>query len=285
MSKIDVVRTMQVFIEDNLYKKITLNDLSLITNYSPWHCYRLFTETIGMSVGQYIRKYKLSKSALELRDDNVKIIDIAYKYGFDNVDGYQRAFNKEFNINPYEYSKNPKPIYLFTPYKKYEERKYEMKELQTVFITKIVKPRRKVIIKRGIKANHYFDYCEEVGCDVWGLLTSIPSISGEPVCLWLPKTYVIPNTSTYVQGVEVDLNYDGKIPEGFEIIELPEATYLMFNGAPFKEEDYGKAIENVWKAIEEYNPNVLGLSWDDENPRIQLEPIGDRGYIELKAVK
>lgn len=26
-------------------------------------------------------------------------------------------------------------------------------------------------------------------------------------------------------------------------------------------------------------------SWDDSNPRIQLEPRGNRGYIELKAVK
>ena len=36
--------------------------------------------------------------------------------GFKSVDGYQRAFQKEFNCNPYEYSKNPIPIYLFNPY-------------------------------------------------------------------------------------------------------------------------------------------------------------------------
>ncbi|MDY2656004.1 MAG: GyrI-like domain-containing protein, partial [Candidatus Limiplasma sp.] len=32
----------------------------------------------------------------------------------------------------------------------------------------------------------YFPYCEEVGCDVWGMLLSMDSLCGEPVCLWLP---------------------------------------------------------------------------------------------------
>ena len=34
-----------------------------------------------------------------------------------------------------------------------------------------------------------------------------------------------------------------------------------------------------------YDPAVIGLKWDNDNPRIQLEPIGTRGYIELRAVK
>ena len=29
---------------------------------------------------------------------------------------------------------------------------------------------------------------------------------------------------------------------------------------------------------------VIGYSWDETNPRIQLEPRGERGYIELKAI-
>ena len=59
----------------------------------------------------------------------------------------------------------------------------------------------------------------------------------------------------------------------------------MFQGEPFEEEDYCQAITNVQQAMEKYDPSVLGLSWDKENPRIQLEPIGKRGYIELLAVK
>lgn len=60
---------------------------------------------------------------------------------------------------------------------------------------------------------------------------------------------------------------------------------MMFQGEPFEEEDFEEAIEQVRNAIDKYNPNVVGYSWDDESPRIQLEPIGSRGYIELVPIK
>ena len=88
-----------------------------------------------------------------------------------------------------------------------------------------------------------------------------------------------------MQGVEVASDYSGEIPEGFDVIELPKCKYMMFQGEPFEEENFGEAIEAVWGAIKKYNPEVIGFAWDEENPRIQLEPIGTRGYIELLAVK
>ena len=110
------------------------------------------------------------------------------------------------------------------------------------------------------------------------------SLCGEPVCLWLPEKYVKPGTSTYVQGVEAELDYSGEIPAGFDVIELPAATYLMFQGEPFKEEDYCDAIYALQQAEGNYDPKLIGYSWDSENPRIQLEPRGERGYIELMSV-
>ena len=159
-----------------------------------------------------------------------------------------------------------------------------METVRNVFIQVVDKPERSVIIKRGQKAADYFAYCEEVGCEVWGLLKSIPALEGEPVCLWLPKAYQKPGTSEYVQGVEVAADDKGIVPEGFELITLPAAKYMMFQGEPFAEEDYCQAIEDVQRSMAKYDPSVLGLKWDERQPRIQLEPIGQRGYIELKAV-
>lgn len=67
------------------------------------------------------------------------------------------------------------------------------------------------IIKRGKCAEDYFPYCNEVSCDVWGILMSMKSLCGEPVSMWLPPKYKEPNTSTYVQGVEVETDYMGMI--------------------------------------------------------------------------
>ena len=285
---IEAVQRMQDYIEANLDNNITTADLASVSRYSPWYSYRLFVDLLHMTPAVYIRRLRLSKSALRLRDEKVKIIDVALDSGFESVDGYQRAFYKEFGCNPYEYSIRPTPIYLFKPYGiKYANRKESktMSEVKNVFVQVIEKPERKVIIKRGKEATEYFKYCEEVGCDVWGLLCSMKSISGEPVCLWLPKKHIIAGTSEYVQGVEVAADYSGEIPEGFDMIELPKCKYLMFQGEPFEEENFEEAIKEICVAIEKYNPSSIGYTWDKANPRIQLEPIGARGYIELHPIK
>ena len=285
---IEAVQRMQDYIGSNLYEDISMADLARASMYSPWYSYRLFVQLLHMTPAVYIRRRRLSESALRLRDESARIIDIALDAGYDSVDGYQRAFYREFGCNPYEYSVNPTPICLFKPYGvKYarKERDAMMKEVKTVFVRMVEKPARKVIIKRGREAKDYWKYCEEVGCDVWGVLSSIKSISGEPVCLWLPDRLILPGTSEYVQGVEVSRDYAGEVPEGFEIIELPECEYMMFQGEPFEEADFGEAIEQVWDAIKKYQPQQAGYCWDDTNPCIQLEPIGSRGYLELHPVK
>lgn len=286
--QIEAVQRMQDYIEEHICETITLVDLARAALFSPWYSHRLFVRWTGLAPSEYIRRLRLSKSALKLRDETCRIADIAFEMGFGSVDGYQRAFYREFGCNPREYANRPVPLYLFTPYGvkyKTKEKENRMKEVKNVFIQLTERPVRKVVLKRGKKAAEYFSYCEEVGCDVWGLLTSIRSISGEPVCLWLPDSMIRPGTSEYVQGVEVACDYDGAVPEGFEVIDLPPAKYLMFQGEPFEEADYGEAICEVQEAIKKYDPSGIGLAWDTSNPRIQLEPRGARGYIELLAVK
>lgn len=283
------VQRMQEYIEAHLDEEITMADLARVSFFSPWHSYRLFRQYMNLTPIEYIRRLRLSKSAMRLKQEHCRVIDVAYDLGFGSVDGYQRAFFREFGCNPGEYAKDPVPIALFIPYgvkfKELRKESFTMENLQNVFVQLQKKAKRKVLIKRGIKADDYFAYCEEVGCDVWGLLTSMDSLCGEPVCLWLPEAYKKPNTSTYVQGVEVAADYDGIIPEGFDVITLPPAEYLVFQGEPFLEENYSEAILAVKYAMDKYDPRIIGYEWDDLNPRIQLEPRGERGYIELRAVK
>lgn len=281
------VQRMQDYIEGHLEETIGLSDLAGVSFFSPWHSHRLFQEYTGLTPANYIRRLRLAKAALKLKNENIHIIDVAFDLGFGSVDGFTRAFYREFGMCPSSYAANPVPITLFVPYgAKFRALRKEVTTMKTsnIFIQTIHKPARKVLCKRGKTAEDYFCYCEEVGCDVWGMLLSMDSISGEPVSLWLPQQYKKAGTSTYVQGVEVSVSYDGVIPEGFDFLDLPEADYLMFQGEPFAEEDYCEAISAVEQAMNSYDPAVIGYAWDDSNPRIQLEPRGSRGYIELRAV-
>ena len=283
------VQRMQDYIEESLDSEITLAGLAKVSLFSPWYSYRIFKEYTSLTPADYVRRLRLSRSAMRLKNGGCHITDAAFELGFGSVDGYIRAFSREFGTTPGEYAKNPVPIALFVPYgakfRALRKDRTDMSNIKNVFIQIIRKPARKVIIKRGVKAAEYFAYCEEVGCDVWGTLLSMDSLCGEPVCLWLPERLRTPGTSEYVQGVEVADDYTGNIPQGFDIIELPAAEYLMFQGEPFAEEDYCEAIFAVQQAAERYQPAVIGYRRDAENPRIQLEPRGERGYIELLPVK
>ena len=228
------VQRMQDYIEKNKTEEISLSDLARASLFSPWYAYRLFRDCLSLTPTEYIRKYRLTQAAKQLRGGEVKVIDAAYDAGFTNVDTFTRAFYREFGLNPSDYMKNPVPVPFFIPYgAKYRELRKEnidVSNIQPIFIQVIHKPERLCIIKRGLHAEDYFPYCEEVSCDVWGVLMSMKSLCGEPVSMWLPEKYKKPNTSTYVQGVEVETDYMGMIPEGFDTIHLPEAEYLMFQG-------------------------------------------------------
>lgn len=205
--QIEAVQRMQDYIEHHICETVTLADLTKASLFSPWYAHRLFTQFTGKTPADYIRQLRLAKSALKLRDETCKITEIALECGFGSVDGYQRAFQHEFGCNPKEYARKPVPLYFFRPYgvkfQKYERSNEAMEKVKSIFIQVIEKPNRKVIIKRGMKARDYWAYCEEIGCDVWGMLTSIKSISGEPVCLWLPQSYIKVGTSEYMMAKRI----------------------------------------------------------------------------------
>ena len=98
------VQRMQDYIEAHLYDEITLAGLAEASMYSPWYSRRLFLKWTKQTPADYIRRLRLSKSALQLRDEKCRVIDVAMKLGYGSVDGYQRAFYKEFGCNPKEYA-------------------------------------------------------------------------------------------------------------------------------------------------------------------------------------
>lgn len=150
------VQRMQDYIEAHIDEEITMAELSRTALFSPWYSYRIFKAQTGLTPADYIRRLRLSRSALKLKNEARKIADIAFEMGFGSVDGYQRAFLREFGCNPKEYAKNTVPITLFVPYgvKFRELRKEEstMENVRNVFVQQIHKPARKVIIRRGRKA-------------------------------------------------------------------------------------------------------------------------------------
>jgi AraC-like DNA-binding protein len=291
--QVNAVEQMQSYIEAHLNEPITLHMLADAAGYSPWHAARLFKTLTGKSPFDYIRAVRLSRAAVRLREEGVKIVDVAFDFVFDSHEGFTRAFSKQFGVTPQRYSKNRPPIQLFIPnhvrevYLALQKGEFKMSEsAKTIFVQVVDRPARKMILKRGINAADYYAYCEEVGCEVWDVLTGIQQALNEPVGMWLPENLRTPGTSRYVQGVELPLDYAGPVPEGFEIIALPPCKMMIFQGQPYDDAHFEEAIGSVWESIKNYKPETYGFRWADEDgPRFQLAPQGYRGYIEGRPVR
>lgn len=291
-----VVQKVQNYIEQNLLESITLKQLADEAGYSPWHFARVFKKVTGKTPYEYIRSRRLTQAALNLRDDNKKVIDVALDFVFDSHEGFTRAFSKEFGIAPGKYKAKTPPIRLFLPERAYDsyrithnirsvqERKDNM--AKSIFVQVIERPKRKCMIKRGREATEYWKYCEEVGCDIWNVLCSVKEAIYEPIGMWLPDHLITKNTSKYVQGVELPLDYHNEVPEGYELIDLPPCTIMVFQSEPYHDDDFQDEIGEVWGHIDKFNPEIYGYQWaPEEAPRFQLAPMGYRGYIEARPVK
>ena len=89
-----------VYIEEHLTSEIDLERLGQIACCSAYHYQRMFTYMAGVSLAGYIRRRKMSLAAVDLQDQDVKIIDIAEKYGYSSPTAFNRAFQSIHGIAP-----------------------------------------------------------------------------------------------------------------------------------------------------------------------------------------
>lgn len=75
------VQRMQEYIEEHLEEDITLANLSEVSLFSSWHSYRLFKNYLEMTPAEYIRRLRLSHSAMRLKKEQCLVIDAAYDGG------------------------------------------------------------------------------------------------------------------------------------------------------------------------------------------------------------
>ena len=293
--KIEAVQRMQDCIEKHIAEPITLCMIARAAGYSPWHSARIFKELTGRTPFDYIRSIRLSRAAVKLRDGHKKIVDVAFDFVFESHEGFTRAFSRQFGMSPRHYRRNTPPLKLFMPESirdsylklvKGEEIMTEKSTVSTVFVQVVDRPARKLILKRGVKATNYYEYCDEVPCEIWDVLTGVKEAIYEPIGMWLPENLRKPGTSVYAQGVEVPADFSGEVPEEGEIIDLPPCKMMVFQGQPYDDAIFEQAIGDLWEVMKTYNPEIYGFAWADEDgPRFQLEPQGYRGYIEARPVR
>lgn len=96
------------FIDQNMDSDLSLNTVSEVALFSPFHFHRVFKFITGETLNEYISRRRIEKSALDLLHKDVSTTEIAHKFGFSDNSSFSRAFKKYYEISPTEFRKqNP----------------------------------------------------------------------------------------------------------------------------------------------------------------------------------
>jgi len=93
------------FIEENYFKKISINEIANIFKISNSHLSHLFKKETGISLKKYIIEKRLFESEKFLQNGNVKISVIAKRCGFSDITFFLKKFKEKFGVTPSQYKK------------------------------------------------------------------------------------------------------------------------------------------------------------------------------------
>ncbi|MFG6115424.1 effector binding domain-containing protein [Halobacillus sp. MO56] len=234
------------FIEEHLYDEISMEAIASEANVSVFHFQRVFSLMTEISVGEYLRRRRMTLAVQELNKTDARIIDIAYKYGYDTPEAFSKAFRRQHGISPSE------------------ARKYTGK-LQSY---------NRLVIQVSLKGAEPMQYkvVEQEGFTIVGIKRQF-SLVNEENLTGIPKLWDEVNKDGTadllfkmnngnvkgVLGVCVDKStsqsnhidywiataHEGDIPDGLSSKEIPASKWAVFevHGA------MPDAMQNAWKKI------------------------------------
>ncbi|WP_445487371.1 AraC family transcriptional regulator [Niallia sp. 03133] len=103
------------YIEENLERSLDIEEIAMHANISPFHFQRTFAVLTDISIGEYIRRRRLTAAANELIKTNGKVIDVALKYGYDSPEAFSKAFKKQHGATPTETKKGMGKLKVYNP--------------------------------------------------------------------------------------------------------------------------------------------------------------------------
>lgn len=103
MNNIEMLMTVIDYIEEHLSKKLDLTSIADAVGYSKYHLHRMFKNTIGLSIHDYVQRRQLSEAAKYLVYTDRPIIEIALMAGYESQQAFTLVFKQMYKKSPYKY--------------------------------------------------------------------------------------------------------------------------------------------------------------------------------------
>lgn len=258
METLVLLRQAIDYMEDRLQTKLEIEDIAKSAMSSKYHFQRIFHAVTGFTVTEYIRNRRLTLSAEELASTDIKVIDVALKYGYESPEAFTKAFQRLHGITPSSAKKKDVKLKSFPrisfqiQIKGVVEMNYRIVEenASTVIgknfiIQKDASKEIPVFVETIWKNGTHEQINKVVGNETGSLLYGYHYDFSED------------GTKRYLMGAEV--KEGNEIPQNLTVLEIPTQTYAVFDSKEKIPDDVeiGLEIVNVWRRIyTEWFPSV-----------------------------
>lgn len=249
MAWVESIQKAIAYMESHLLEDITIETIAKQANVSPFHFQRTFAVLTEITVGDYLRRRRLTLAGEELLTTDVKIIDLAYKYGYDTPEAFTKAFRRQHEVTPSDARKGKGKLQSYNrliiqvTLKGAEPMKYRLVEKEAFQIVGVKREFPSVAPEENVDGIP--EFWKEVNQQ--GTTDTLFQLNDGEVdgVLGVCGEITQEQQSAKVFDYWIGTSFSGEAPEGMRSFELPASKWAVF-------EVHGPmpvSMQEAWKRI------------------------------------
>ncbi len=278
------------YIEEHLMDECDFEEVAKCAQTSNFQFQRMFSFLVGVPIAEYVRRRRLTLAAFELQNTELRIIDIAVKYGYDSHESFTRAFQKLHNIPPSISRKQGVSLKAFPKLtfnlsvKGDIEMNYKIEKKQSF---KMFGKEKVINMTNGqnfVEVPEFWQECFKNGSvdaleDASGIIITDEYEGPFPVHAIMCHRDTGKDTFPYLIGC---LLLEGSHPGSHDVVEIPALEWAIFTTVPYTMEGTTAAVQDLWKRIyTEWFPTSGYESAEGPQLELYCKGKGTQEYCEI----
>ena len=226
------------YIESHLDDEIDYEEVARITHFTNHHFKRMFSFIAGITLADYVRRRRLTLAAFDLKEKEMRVIDVAMKYGYHSPDSFSRAFHALHGVNPSAVKHSDVPLKAYPRMTFHLSIKGDV-EMNYKFVEKEAFT---VVGKKETLASSGDEFSPKMWEHLEGIEAAVKpydntSFSG---LLNITVTKVNGEMDYYIAAATSE-----KCPVGLEVLEIPAQTWAVFQATG----EMPDALLTTWERV------------------------------------